>query len=149
MFRRLVALLTLLGFFAGQLAMVPHAHAAGWPDEQHSTKPHIHVGGRGHDHSHARGHHHATPARDRSPQEGIGGPGHDHDADAIYLSDGNSTLGTARDERVVITTIGLSADLVTGNWQSLAQQGLAVPFHPPDPFPAGSKLFLTLRTLRI
>ncbi|MEX2025830.1 MAG: hypothetical protein WEH44_00995 [Pirellulaceae bacterium] len=147
MFRRLVAILTLLGFFAGQLAMVPHAHAAGSPDEQrqHSSRPHIHVGGHGHAHDHS----HTTPASDRSSLGDIGAPGLDHDADAIYLSDGNSTLGTARDERVVITTIVLSADLLTGSWQPLAQQGLAVPFHPPDRFPAGSKLFLTLRTLRI
>ncbi|HUE74253.1 MAG TPA: hypothetical protein VMP01_25455 [Pirellulaceae bacterium] len=145
MFRRCVAAFVLLGFLAGQLAMVPHAHAAGSPDaqRQHSTRPHFHVGGHAHDHSHA------PPAGERSPLDWISAPGHDHDADAIYLSDGNSTLGTARDERVAITTIVLSADLLTGSWQPLAQQDLAVPFHPPDPFPAGRKLFLTLRTLRI
>jgi hypothetical protein len=145
MFRRLVASLTLLGFFAGQLALVPHAHAARSRDEQrqHSSRPHFHVGGHAHNHSHT------TPAGERSPLDWIGAPGHDHDADAIYLSEGNSTLGTARDERVAIATIGLSADLLTGSWQPPSPQGLAVPFHPPDPFPAGSKLFLTLRTLRI
>ena len=147
MFRRLVASLTLFAFLAGQLAMIPHAHAAltGSEHREHDARPHFHLSGQGDGHYHE----HADPrqSEDRSHRAKIDGPVIDHDATAIYLPDGNSTAASGK--RGSADSLNASIDLPADARLLPAQEGLAAPFHPPNAARPVGKLFLTLRTLRI
>src|SRR5882724_3954977 len=87
MFRSLVSIAVLLGFVAGQLAALPHAHAFASLAEQrqHDARPHVHVG---HSHGHEHDHHHDSPSGEQEvPNDRSDG----HDADALYLP---ATSGT-------------------------------------------------------
>jgi hypothetical protein len=81
MFRRLPTLLAALGYLAGQLAAVPHAHGREAAHEHHSDHPHVHLSGT---HAHGEHDHHHDDADDRDH-----GAANDcqrgHDADAVYL----------------------------------------------------------------
>jgi hypothetical protein len=87
MFRKGLSLIVMLGFVLGQMAALPHAHAASSTPANHDSRPHIHVpcfaaNGHSHDeghHHHADGSHHHSPVCDHEKQ------GHDHDSDAVYL----------------------------------------------------------------
>jgi hypothetical protein len=87
MFRRGVSLLVALGYMAGQLAAVPHAHAEDIDHAHHSAKPHIHFSGIGDDHPHHhhnhQHHHHGQVVSDTDQR--AAGLGCDHDGDAVYL----------------------------------------------------------------
>lgn len=145
MFRRSVATLALFGYIVGQLAMVPHAHGAAFPDEQrqHNARPHFHIGGHSHSHSHAH-----PPAGDRSPREGISQPGLDHDADAIYVASFTACVGIVSDERD-LGAVACFCGMLTASCVPIALHEAAIPLHPPDAADSGGKLFLKLRTLRI
>jgi hypothetical protein len=161
MFRRCVSTLVLIGFVAGQLAAVPHAHGGCSPEEQreHDARPHVHVGFCGHSHDHddshsGHAHNRATdevsPASGQQLFDGGGARNAEHDADAIYLPCGAYPVAV-KDQRTAS-----SADLIHSTVSGSDAIGLlpepryvAVPIHPPDGYSPCVKLFLILRNLRI
>jgi hypothetical protein len=152
MFRRIVSIFAIIGFVAGQLAAMPHAHAgmtmAG--QAQHDATPHVHCHG-GHSHSHSHGHVHSHVAEREAPSvlpafdvsEGS------HDDDAVYLPGKMNSAPSAKNASAkAATDASLVAYLHTSaiNWPK--------PFtldrwHPPDSALDLSGLYLTLRNLRI
>jgi hypothetical protein len=162
MFRRCVCILVLLGFIAGQLAVVPHAHGGYSPEEQrqHDARPHVHVGfcGHSHEHNHSHdGHSHSHPTDKAAPasveqlSNGGCGPCVEHDADAIYLPCGASSPATVKDQRTASSAELIhSADTASCATCLLPNpRNASAPIHPPNGHSSGAKLFLTLRNLRI
>ena len=149
MFRRCVSLLVLLGFIAGQLATVPHAHGANCHSggHEHDSRLHFHLGGHDHPHRHDQGGRHGAVPGESFPVPGGSTGKQDHDADAIYLADGAAIALAAGHESAGGAATFVSAEVPGKVWQF--DGGAAAPFHPPDSLPAVGKLFLTLRTLRI
>ena len=159
MFRRFISTLVLIGFVAGQIAAVPHAHAGYSPEEQqrHDAKPHVHVEksahSHGHQHSHdEHSHSHAVggAVNVKSPGHAVCAPSTDHDTDAINFPSDASSLLAAKDQR---TSTGAdpnpSAQSGHGTFRLRPEpQCDSIPLHPPNNS-SGAKLFLTLRTLRI
>jgi hypothetical protein len=161
MFRRCISTLVLLGFVAGQLAAIPHAHGGCSPEEQreHDARPHVHVGFCGHSHDHddshdGHSHNRATdkvsPASGQQVFDDDGACNIEHDADAIYLPCVASPVAV-KEQRITsgpgpISSTDLALD-ATGFRAELHYA--SVPIHPPNGHSSGAKLFLTLRNLRI
>jgi hypothetical protein len=81
MVRRAALLLLAVGYGAGQLAAVPHAHYQDVAHQRHAARPHVHFGGSsGSHHAHTHAHDAATP--DHAALRGVA---HHHDDDAVYL----------------------------------------------------------------
>jgi hypothetical protein len=154
MLRRCISTLVLIGFVAGQLVAVPHAHAGLSPEAQrkHDAQPHVHVG-HSHGHSHSHGGHSHDHAGDRpSPTKSVPPPkGTEHDANAVYLPGGASATVTVRQQRTSESVRSLLAanDGLNGASPHLPQPAAAAPIRPPDVRAASSKVFLSLRNLRI
>jgi len=154
MLRRCISTLVLIGFVASQLAAVPHAHAGLSPEAQrkHDAQPHVHVG-HSHGHSHSHGGHSNEYAGDKpSPTKSAPPPeGTEHDANAVYLSGGASAPITVRQQHTSESIRSLLAanDGVNVAWLYLPQPAAAAPIRPPDAHAGSSKVFLTLRNLRI
>ncbi len=161
MFRRYISILALLGFLAGQLAVVPHAHGGSSPEQQreHDAQPHVHIGLSGHYHDHClsqdgHSHHHATDtASVAAENERLLNnlrAAFPHDADAIYLPTGAGTPTPVKDQRSASDSLATSPGLTPNPFCALTEpHPLAAPHHPPDSDCAGVKLILKLRTLRI
>jgi hypothetical protein len=159
MLRRSAAMLVILGYLAGQLAAVPHAHADDPRQEHHSTHPHIHVAAVGgsshtHEHGHEHGHvhRHAASAADRdgSCQTSHFSGFADHEADAIYLPLSVSTAVTSSaNSSKLLTSLALLhfvdaaavSDAVTASQTALLRL--------PDKRAPECDFCLTLRALRI
>jgi hypothetical protein len=159
MLRRSAAMLVMLGYLAGQLAAVPHAHADDRRHEHHSAQPHIHVAAaRSPSHAHEHGpehghvHRHAAPAaaRDGSCQADQFSGVADHEADAVYLPLTVSTTATSGvDQSKLLTSPALLhfvdaaavSDAVTASQTAL----LCL----PDKRAPECDFCLTLRALRI
>jgi hypothetical protein len=148
MFRSLVSIAVLVGFIAGQLAAMPHAHAFATVAEQHrhDSRPHVHLG-----HSHGHGHRHQCDSHDNEPVVPDGGS--THDADATYLPPTHLPATIP----VSVEKAGQDHRAQIGHWVSTffscALQikpsiGHAC-WHPPDADAPSCALFLKLRTLRI
>jgi hypothetical protein len=162
MFRRCVSILVLLGFVAGQLAAVPHAHGGCSSEQQreHDARPHVHVGSCSHSHDHndshdGHSHSHATdkpaPASGEQLSNSGCGPYVEHDADAIYLPCGASSPVAVKDQRTASSADPISsADTASYATCLLPDpRNASAPIHPPNGHSSGAKLFLTLRNLRI
>lgn len=151
MFRRIIASLLLIGYLAGQLATMPHAHAA-W-DAEHEKVAHIHGGWftrwfdrEGHSHgcsAHCHRGQSAAEKSETSPQE------QPHDHDCILLP-----------QPVVATPFGKDATTSVGLGHLMAIFSVPTEVTPPSehvicrPAPPNESasplaLYLTLRTLRI
>jgi len=162
MIRRGISTIVLLGYLAGQLAFVPHAHAGAPGNDGHCWQTHVHVSAsdaqhrHGHDHCHygdhcgKGGHHHA----DDSGLDGNGmlKAGIEHDADAVYVS----TVAQARSRTG--KTSGVEAEYsspqayAASNTLGLAfrQDASFIGNHRvPDTTVPHCALYLSLRTLRI
>src|SRR5262245_28768494 len=148
MFRSLVTIAVLMGFVAGQLAAMPHAHsfASLTEQRQHDARPHVHFG---HSHTHGHGHHH--DAHDDEPA--VPDRGSSHDTDAIFLP---PTYLPATGS-VAVAKAGQDHRAQIGHWvvtllacafQDRPIVG-SVPWHPPDAGAASCALFLKLRNIRI
>jgi len=148
MFRSLVTIAVLLGFVAGQLAAVPHAHAFASLAEQrqHEARSHVHLG---HRHTHGHGHHH--DGHDDAPV--VPDRGNSHDTDAIYLppshlpATGSVAVGKAGQDHRFQSGHWVST-LISRAFQDKPIVG-TVPWHPPDTGASSCALYLKLRTLRI
>lgn len=159
MFRRMVAILVALGLLASHLAAIPHAHGGMSAAEQkrHDATPHFHSHGPGHAHHGRRHDHRHSPKSHKThlpqlPAE-VAGEGalspvtvESHDSSTVFVP----VSATSSAQKVASVT----AD--TGTWTSAPCELLAAsqvkwasaPWHPPDEVLDGSKLYLTLRTLR-
>jgi hypothetical protein len=160
MFRRFISMLVLAGYFAGQLAMVPHAHAAS--DADHENQPHFHGrwltdwlnhGGRanadhshhahgGHDHSHG----HSLPADSGSLPHS---PPPEHSDDCILLPDFSNTAILQKDAKhsAAIGDVALPVECDLGPVKAARFSSV---HHPQfNEWASGRHLYLTLRALRI
>jgi hypothetical protein len=155
MFRRVVSLLVLFGFIAGQLAAVPHAHGGLSPAEQreHDARPHVHVGSHSHNHGHSHGEHsHSHTSTSKSPNAAEQSPARgmdprvEHEADAVYLPCGVSRPGATEDQRTLTGAIPMIATNVA---LQLTLPAASAPVHHPHVQSPGTKVFLKLRNLRI
>ena len=153
MFRKGLSLIVMLGFVMGQMAALPHAHAASSTPANHDSRPHIHVpcfaaNGHSHDeghhqHHHADGSHHHSPVSDDQKQS------HNHDSDAVYLP---NNMGDS-----LPSTMVASVDCLQ-NVSALPK--LCAFLNPPhansvigpyfsDECSSAQPIYLALRTLRI
>jgi hypothetical protein len=169
MLRRYVSLVVIVGFLAGQLAVMPHAHGTGSASDQqkHAATPHFHgkwFGHAGHDHGHShRGYTHShhrqrnegrtTPSIDDSRAQllGVGLSGADHDADAVFLpAQAGPVLRTSHLDQAA-SAWQLAALAVLPAWLGDCQTrlGIRTPWHPPDEVLDASGSYLILRNLRI
>ena len=160
MFRRIVAIFVVVGFIAGQWLAIPHSHGAATRilGHSHSSSPHIHLSwffGDCHAHEHAHhGHGHGKCGpehRESSPLSPAVADGTDHDSDALYISIGNSSVGSpTRGGHSSVTTakslLVLTPVLVTSSKVLGLESGR---LHPPEVRAPNCALYLTLRTLRI
>jgi hypothetical protein len=145
-----------LGFVAGQLAAIPHAHAFATLAEQrqHDERPHVHFGSHSHGHGHSHGgHSHSHSEEPKAPVHSDHSPSAgqslvvDHEADAIYLPSGITALNTIKQQR---TDRGAGATITAAACPILqAHRQASAPNRPPDTPSPNAKLFLTLRQLRI
>jgi hypothetical protein len=157
--RRCISLCVIIGVFASQLAMVPHAHAGMSPVErqQHGGTPHFHGGWQGHGHhvhghSHnGRSHHHDCPTESESAPAPDIRTSLGHDATAVFFP-ANVTLASAGP--------GQSAqlELATGPGELAVCQPIVElertgggfeRGRPPDRVLDDSGRYLVLRNLRI
>lgn len=152
-------MLVMVGYLAGQLAAVPHAHADDPRHDHHIAQPHIHVAtastpSHEHEHGHRHGHihHHAAPAADRdcSCNADHISSATDHEADAIYLPACISTTVTnGVDQGKLLASPSLLhfvdaaafGDAFTANHVALLRL--------PRELAPGCNFCLTLRALRI
>lgn len=163
MIRRGIATIVLFGYLAGQLAVVPHAHAGAVGHDGHGWRPHVHVSTpdaqhhhHGHKHSH-HGHYHGQGGHHHADESELDGHSvlhadFDHDADAVYVL--SVTQATSRTER----TSGVDAEysLPQQNSASIAL-GFVFPtadsligiHRAPDTSGCHCALYLSLRNLRI
>lgn len=166
--------LLIAGYFAGQLAAFPHAHArepvghggrphfhANWftrliAKEGHSHHHHAHDRHSGHSHHHHSGHshHHHSPEQDRSHEQPENAPatpdGRGHDADCVYLLDsliGRAPASWPAPSQAAGDVHFLAVLLDDG--PDLAAFRSVQTHAPPDVLAGGCPLFLKLRTLRI
>jgi hypothetical protein len=162
MIRRVISTIALLGYLAGQLAVVPHAHGGGAALDGHCWQPHVHVSSPaaghhhpGHKHSHHAhqrgqgGHHHA----DDSALDGrtLLHADFNHDADAVYVS----SVRQATSRTVIVK--GADAEYVSPQPHSSTAIGVVRPtaaspigiHRAPDTSGYHCALYLSLRTLRI
>ena len=150
MFRRVVASLLVLGYIAGQLASLPHAHAA-W-DAEHENLAHLHSGWftswfSKDGHSHGCGHHShvekiATAAATLSQQQG-------HEHDCILLPD---PVDSAPDGKNLTATAELghcAAIFATSSELVLPSERRVCDVYPLDELASPLALYLALRNLRI
>lgn len=146
MVRRVLSFLALLGHVIGQLAAVPHAHAAGGAPKHHHSRPHIHLGAS-HDHHHHDRSHGAAHLDDVAINCGE----QDHEGDAVYLQPvvaNSPSAGQCHVDDLTnhapshwLPALVLSPDLTT------ASSALCEPHS--DLTGGHCALFLTLQTLRI
>jgi hypothetical protein len=161
MFRRVVAILVLVGIAASQAATLPHTHTAALANDSHdhNGRPHFHFDFLGHGHAHephghphgdGRGHRHepATrpPAGGPLAENGGGAPAH-NDSAVYFLagpllpaSSGGPMVGPP--ELSAIARMPISDALLPD--PSWAAGGA---WHPPDRCCSPGKLFLKLRVL--
>ncbi len=150
MFRRGMSILVLLGFFANQLAMIPHTHGGDWPE--HESQPHIHLAAAGHSHSHDHDHQHGhrhhgdLDTAAEQPQDAMEPLG-EHDANALYFSglkvftDSSSWLKGVQQtdsQQPLVTAAKFLDQIADSFWQP-----------PPDDPHQSCPTFLRLRNLRI
>lgn len=161
MFRRCLSLCLIAGFFASQLAGVPHAHGAVSGETQHAAKPHFHFGCdhyHGHSHSGCRHSHDGQPNQNASESRheagsrslAIGLPSEEHDADAIFVGEHTAVIAASK---VKIDTAAHSIVAFAPLAASLDPCGLIAQtsrtLRPPDQVLDDSDTYLTLRNLRI
>jgi hypothetical protein len=156
MVRRGISIVVLLGYLAGQLVVIPHAHAGQSPHGHRSLEPHVHLSAsvicHQHQHSHStyeHGHsHHAK--MDSSDGSKIFPAGIDHDADAVYVS----TFVQATRRTATTSTIDAKGQLPAAFAPSLVlsnfnQAHSTCGRHYPNTTEPHCALFLTLGSLRI
>ena len=150
MFRCGLSILVLLGFFANQLAMIPHNHAVDWPG--HGTRPHIHLASSSHSHSHGHDHHHGHSHHGGSkkpveqPQDSME-PLAEHDANALYVP-GGEIHGVSASSLKCAKQTHSQQSLVSG--AEFLDHVAASFWQPPPNDPHRScPTFLRLRNLRI
>ena len=155
MFRRGVSVLAVLGYLAGQLAAIPHAHAGGSPHDHEFSQPHFHLlwfGGAHPRHPHLHDdaavlNSDRASARPKICRDATD----DHDDDAIYLSPVSVALAAAGESHLDALN-GQTAVSPIG--AALFEPVFGVAFfawreHPPDSSGRHCALFVALRTLRI
>jgi hypothetical protein len=157
MLRRSLSMLVMLGYLAGQLAAVPHAHADDPAHEHQLALPHIHLadlGGVAHGHKHGHGHvhRHEAPASQRegaSHHDRLQGSG-DHDEDAIYLPTPayGSAISGADQVKVLATPAFLHFVANTSFLGALAADHAAL-HRPPCEQASACTFCLSMRALRI
>lgn len=139
---RALALLTVLGYIAGQLAAAPHAH--GSAPENHDARPHFHLSGYGGDHHDHHG--------EQSDQRGAHGDQSSHDDDAVYLQvvvPGSPDAGPHRIDLLRCSMLHWwVASTAAAPSPAIA---LTTAWYEPRPNATGEHcaLFLTLQSLRI
>jgi hypothetical protein len=162
MIRRGISIVVLLGYLAGQVVMVPHAHAGQSPVDGHSLAPHVHVLVCGICHQHHRhGHHghgdapHEHAANDHTTSDSRQGDSVladecDHDADAVYVP----TVIRAVRRAVETNTVDVKAQPPTALSSCIAfgnfyQPSASLVSRYPDTAGRHCALYLTLGALRI
>jgi hypothetical protein len=154
MIRRCTTTLLMMVFLAGQLAVVPHAHASCIQEQppDHDARLHVHVSCFDHDeHSHDDGHlhHHECDNGHSQPHASQSIPAQDHDRDAVYLptNAGDSLLvksvvppGSFQVVASFVVAATLAPSAASESWA-------AADF--PDKCSPGCPLYLALRALRI
>jgi hypothetical protein len=159
MLRRIASMLVMVGYLAGQLATVPHAHADDPRHEHHLAQPHIHLAAdsgssHAHEHGHEHGHvhRHATAAanRDGSAQVSHVSGVADHEADAIYLPLSVSTTVTnGADSSKLLTSLALLHFVDAAAFVDSVTAYHAALLRLPDKRAPECDFCLTLRALRI
>jgi hypothetical protein len=146
MIRRVMSLLAVLGYAAGQLAAAPHAH--GSFSEHHDARPHVHLsifGGSHHHHDHDR-------SDAREDLTGARNSQSDHDDDAVYLQVVVSGAPQASQSQVELLEWSMLVAWLPAAMAS-APPGfaLSVACYEPCPNSTGDHcaLYLTLQSLRI
>ena len=156
MLRRCAASLALLGFIAGQLASLPHAHGSvSLSDQhQHDSWPHFHLGHGKHSQSHSHSHSHAHGDASKRkkcncPSDGFDKRSH-HDSDRVDLPTGASDVTAGAGRHCAFDGASLKAVFPSPvTCLPLEAEQWPDPSRPPDIRPAACKIFLKLRTLRI
>jgi len=144
----------MLGYLAGQLAVVPHAHGRCSENQpsDHNTRPHIHVAWFehvGHSHDDGRIHHHECDGSHSQSASSDSNAGHDgHDSDAVYLPNDigvslPSQSVTSLDSLQAVSMLALAVPTPTAISERLADANFAGECSP------GCPLYLALRALRI
>ena len=153
MFRTAVSYIVMLGFVAGQLAALPHAHAESATPADHNDRLHIHsscLDDVGHCHDGGHSHHHdaddnaSHPSRPEASTEHSG-----HDSNAVYLpNDLGISLPAKNVGPVVsvqlITPLGTVVEPATPCSIDYAEAAFF-----PDKCSPARPLYLVLRALRI
>ena len=152
MFRKGVSIVVLLGFVAGQVAAMPHAHGDCTLRDDHDSRPHAHtlcVGEAGHRHAH---HHDVADTRmthSHPPVSQAIGEQDDHDSDAVYLANDISVFLASK-----ITSVPTGGQVlyavvypVASSLTAAADYSAAAFF--PNECSSSRPLYLELRALRI
>jgi hypothetical protein len=162
MLRRGFSIVLILGYLAGQLAAVPHAHGQGGENQpcDHNARPHIHIHvswfshfGHFHDdHSHddEHTHHHECGGSHSHPAFSDSNAGHDdHDNDAVYLASdtGVSLLSKRAESPDCLQFVSAQVIAATPTPAAIAEPW-AIAYSPGE-FSPRCPLYLALRTLRI
>jgi hypothetical protein len=149
-----------VGYLAGQLAAVPHAHGQSGDSQpsDHSARPHVHFSWFDcHDHSHddhsqddGHTHHHERDGTDSQPPSSESNAGHDdHDSDAVYLPNDtgislpSKSVGSPDSLQVVSTLVIAAVNMPAAVSECLAGA------RPPGKCSPDCPLYLALRALRI
>jgi hypothetical protein len=154
MFRRAVSLIVMLGFVAGQMAAIPHAHGQDHLDLDHDSRPHIHVSWHEHvghsqgDDEHAH-HHPGKESHSPSTQSETDLNQDGHDSDAAYLPAGAdnslpSTSVPSPENPQVNCTLAVAPVHTT-----IAVTHCSVAAYLPSESSSSYPLYLELRSLRI
>jgi hypothetical protein len=154
MFRRVFSIIVMLGFVAGQLATMPHAHGSSRQPVDHGTRPHIHVALHEHaSHSHGHDgdadHHHGKESRSHSDSSTTNTNQDGHDSDAVYLPDGAGNLLLSKGVQSLEHPQANSMLAVASVDSPLAATHFSVAANFPSESSSGCPLYLELRALRI
>jgi len=143
MLRRCISLLLVIGFIAGQLAPVPHAHGAG-DAAVHDARPHVHLAWFCHDHEHEQHDHGHQTAPPRSLY-----PGCDHDSDAVYFDSNPIPNRIAGPDLAKVTSEPIAPLYLAVSTCTPTDRPSAMWAHTPSLRAPDCALYLTLRALRI
>ena len=159
MFRCTLTLVVIAGYLAGQLATVPHVHAAehsgharshahgDWFTRFFKTNHHSHSQAHSHSHEGFGSHHshdeHEHPAPP-SPSD------KDHDSSCVYLPDLDVANAPSKsmDQSAKVSSIAVVIEATNGLSSSMLLSAIQSKA-PPDGLLLGCPRFLKLRTLRI
>lgn len=147
-----VTILVLVGLIGRLVVPVSHVHANYTPAQHiaHNAVPHVHIGDASHTHDHGYPAHHHEDELSQSPNADVGpgalsAPEKNHDSDVVWFP---SASGSTLCVKAKSHPVGLDA---AASQPIAAFYGEAIRgrFGTSDLRASSSKLYITLRTLRI